>query len=72
MGMTFPLMGRLTIGSARETAAATSEFYAANTGGAALGALGGPFLLMPTLGLSGALYAAAASSFSSPWGRASC
>ncbi|QDV09489.1 Spermidine synthase [Planctomycetes bacterium Poly30] len=59
MGMTFPLMGRLTIGQSSETAAATSEFYGSNTVGAAVGALLGPFLLMPALGLSGALYAAA-------------
>ena len=60
MGMTFPLMGRLTIGRASETASATAEFYGSNTIGAAAGALAGPFLLMPVLGLSGALYAAAA------------
>ena len=59
MGMTFPLMGRLVIASSRELASATAGFYGANTLGAAAGALLGPFLLMPQLGLSGALYAAA-------------
>lgn len=59
MGATFPLMGRLTIADARETGSAVGSFYGANTLGAAAGALLGPFWLMPTLGLSGALRAAA-------------
>lgn len=59
MGMTFPLMGRLVIAEHSGTAAATAEFYGANTIGAAVGALAGPFVAMPLLGLSGALYAAA-------------
>ncbi len=60
MGMTFPLMGRLVIRDHAGTAAATAEFYGSNTIGAAVGALAGPFVAMPVLGLSGALYAAAA------------
>lgn len=60
MGMTFPLMGRLVIREHAGTAAATAEFYGSNTIGAAVGALAGPFVVMPLLGLSGALYAAAA------------
>ena len=60
MGMTFPLMGRLVIREHSSTAAATAEFYGSNTIGAAVGALAGPFVAMPLLGLSGALYAAAA------------
>ena len=60
MGLTFPLMGRLVIGSSGEVATETAGFYGANTLGAAAGAIAGPFLLMPSLGLSGALYAAAA------------
>ena len=60
MGITFPLMGRLVIERPEDVADETAGFYGANTVGAALGALAGPFLLMPTLGLTGALYAAAA------------
>lgn len=60
MGMTFPLMGRLVIREHGETASATAEFYGSNTIGAAVGALAGPFVAMPLLGLSGALFAAAA------------
>ena len=59
MGATFPLMGRLVI---RDDSSADREvcaFYGANTLGAACGALLGPLVLMPALGLSGALYAAA-------------
>lgn len=60
MGATFPLMGRLTI---RETASSgrdTAGFYGANTLGAACGALLAPFVLMPALGLRGALWTGAA------------
>lgn len=59
MGLTFPLMGRLTIAGANEAAMKTSEFYGANTLGAAVGALLGPFVLMPAFGLTGTLRAAA-------------
>lgn len=59
MGVTFPLMGRLTIRTPGAVARETSAFYGANTLGAAVGALAGPFLLMPLLGLTGALRAAA-------------
>ena len=60
MGITFPLMGRLVIERREDTGRETAGFYGANTVGAAVGALVGPFVLMPELGLSGALYAAAA------------
>jgi spermidine synthase len=60
LGATFPLMGRVTIRGDAETASETSAFYGANTLGAACGALLAPFVLMPVLGLSQALYAAAA------------
>jgi len=59
MGATFPVMARLTIRDAAETGEETSAFYGANTLGAAFGALLGPLLLMPWLGLAGALYGAA-------------
>ena len=58
MGATFPLMGRLVIARRAETGRATSSFYGANTLGAAAGAVLGPFVLMPRLGLEGALLAA--------------
>lgn len=60
LGATFPLMGRLTIRTRAEAGSETSAFYGANTLGAAFGALLGPFVFMPQLGLSGALYASAA------------
>lgn len=60
LGATFPLMGRLTIRSAGETASETSAFYGANTLGAACGALLGPFVLMPLFGLSNAILFSAA------------
>jgi len=60
MGATFPLMGRLTIAGDGDTGSATSAFYGANTLGAAAGALLGPLVLMPNLGLSLSLGAAAA------------
>jgi spermidine synthase len=59
MGLTFPLMGRLTIDEPGDLARQTSAFYGANTLGAALGALAGPFVLMPIFGLAGALRCAA-------------
>lgn len=55
MGATFPLMGRLTIAESSSTTRATAGFYGANTLGAATGALLAPFVLMPSLGLRGAL-----------------
>lgn len=60
LGATFPLMARLTIRTSAETGSETSAFYGANTIGAAVGALLGPFVLMPRFGLSGAVYASAA------------
>ncbi len=59
MGATFPLMGRLVIRAEDSAASDVSGFYGANTLGAAVGALLGPLLFMPYLGLSGALIAAA-------------
>jgi len=58
MGATFPLMGRIAIAQRAQTGRGTSAFYGANTLGAAAGAVLGPFVLMPGLGLSGALVAA--------------
>lgn len=59
MGATFPLMGRLTIAAEEGADREVSAFYGANTLGAATGALLAPLVFMRTLGLSGALYAAA-------------
>jgi spermidine synthase len=59
MGATFPTMGRLTIAVAEETGRATSGFYAANTFGAAAGAVLGTAAAMPLFGLRGAGWAAA-------------
>lgn len=59
MGATFPLMGRLCIPSDAEAGGETSRFYGANTLGAAAGALLAPFALLPLLGLTGAVIAAA-------------
>jgi spermidine synthase len=58
MGGTFPVMGRLAIARAADAGSETARFYGANTLGAALGALAAPFLLLPLLGLTGALLAA--------------
>ncbi|MFT5286506.1 MAG: spermidine synthase [Planctomycetota bacterium] len=60
MGATFPLMGRLTIDADVSAGASTSKFYGANTLGAAAGALLGPFLIFPLVGLSRGLWIGAA------------
>jgi len=62
-GATVPLMARLAVRSRAEATSETSAFYGANTLGAAAGALAAPFLLLPTLGLPGTLWAAAPSVF---------
>lgn len=59
MGATFPLMGRLTIANRATTGRETAAFYGANTLGAACGALLGPLVGMPLLGLTGTVLAAA-------------
>jgi len=58
-GATVPLMARLAVRSRAEATSETSAFYGANTLGAAVGALAAPFVLLPALGLPGALWAAA-------------
>ncbi len=59
MGVTFPLMGRLTIAGPGDVARETAGFYAANTLGAACGALLGALVFMPRFGLTGAVLLAA-------------
>jgi len=60
MGATFVLMARIQIRSDADVRRETGAFYGANTLGAAAGALLGPFVLMPALGFTRTLLAAAA------------
>lgn len=59
MGATFAPMGRLAIPGSRTIGAGTASFYGANTLGAALGAGAAAFVLLPNLGFTGSLWAAA-------------
>lgn len=56
MGATFPLASRWLVRSATGAASDAGRLYAANTVGAALGALLAGFVLLPFLGLRGATY----------------
>jgi spermidine synthase len=56
MGATFPAASRWFIHSARAAARDAGVMYAANTIGAAIGALGAGFVLLPALGLNGATW----------------
>ena len=53
MGATFPLVARWYVPTASAATRAAGALYAANTIGAAIGALGTGFLLLPSLGLRG-------------------
>ncbi|MAS92934.1 MAG: hypothetical protein CMO55_07020 [Verrucomicrobiales bacterium] len=59
MGMTLPLLIRFSIREDREMGWKTAVVYAVNTAGAAGGALLSVFLLLPRLGLGGAVWVAA-------------
>jgi spermidine synthase len=59
MGATVPLLARALIVDKVEAGSETGAFYGANTLGAAVGALAGPFWLFPALGFSGTAWAAA-------------
>ena len=59
MGATFPVMAAALIREDQQLAPRMSQFYALNTAGAVLGAWLGGFVLIPRLGLDGAVYAAA-------------
>jgi spermidine synthase len=59
MGATFPVMAAALIREDQELAPRMSQFYALNTAGAVLGAWLGGFVLIPELGLDGAVYVAA-------------
>ncbi len=56
MGATFPIVSRWFIQQARQAARDAGTLYAANTVGAALGALLAGFVLLPFLGLTGATW----------------
>jgi spermidine synthase len=65
MGLSFPIVLRAatdaaTVAKGMTTGRSVGQLYAANVGGAILGALVGGFLLIPQLGTRGALIAAAA------------
>ena len=60
MGATFPIAARWFIPAAGAAARDAGTLYAANTVGAALGALAAGFLLLPRLGLSGTTWVAVA------------
>jgi spermidine synthase len=59
LGATFPFAVRAYTLSIGERAATSAFVYAANTAGAAIGALVGAFLFLPILGISGSLVAIA-------------
>jgi spermidine synthase len=60
MGATFPIASRWFVTGAGAAAREAGALYAANTVGAALGALAAGFLLLPFLGLSGSTWVAVA------------
>jgi spermidine synthase len=59
MGATFPVMAAALIREDEDLAPRMSQFYALNTAGAVIGAWVSGFVLIPRLGLDGAIYAAA-------------
>ncbi len=62
MGTTLPLLSRFAVRQARVTGRRIGALYAVNTAGAVCGTAGAGFLLIPALGVRGALLAAAAAS----------
>jgi spermidine synthase len=58
MGATLPLLARRVVRTSEELGRRISWLYAVNTFGAAAGALAGAWLLLPRLGLDGALHTA--------------
>jgi spermidine synthase len=60
MGATLPLLARHAVRGDRELLPRVALLYAANTGGAVLGALATGFVLLPALGLRGAVACGAA------------
>jgi spermidine synthase len=60
MGATFPVASRWFVGNADLAARDAGTLYAANTVGAALGAVTAGFVLLPVMGVSGSAWIAAA------------
>lgn len=60
MGATLPILTRPLVRTDAELGRGVGALYTVNTLGAALGALVGPFVLLPRFGLGGALWVAAA------------
>jgi spermidine synthase len=60
MGATFPVMAAVLVRVGDTAGQTLSHLYMLNTGGAVLGALLSGFLLIPALGLDGAIYVAVA------------
>ncbi len=60
MGATFPVMAAALIRQDQDLGPRMSQFYALNTAGAVIGAWVSGFVLIPNLGLDGAVYVAAA------------
>ncbi|MGE0040029.1 MAG: fused MFS/spermidine synthase [Vicinamibacterales bacterium] len=56
MGATFPIASRWMVRHAHQAAGDAGALYAANTVGAALGAVAAGFVLLPSLGLTGATW----------------
>lgn len=60
MGMAFPVVSKIVVGSLRHISAEVSKVYALNTVGAIFGSFLCGFVLIPTLGISGTLATLAA------------
>jgi predicted membrane-bound spermidine synthase len=68
MGASLPLLVRAVVRDVPSAARAIGRLYAVNTLGAAAGALAAPWILIPRLGLRGALWAAACASLAAALG----
>lgn len=60
MGMSLPLLARATVRGLKDAPATIGRLYGVNTLGAALGALGATWALMPNVGMEGSLLIAGA------------
>jgi spermidine synthase len=60
LGAMFPLLAKLAVGAKESSGAAVGKLYAWNTAGTILGTLGASFLLVPLVGVRGAILAASA------------
>ncbi len=59
MGATYPVLATILVRRQSEMGSRIGQLYALNTAGAVLGAAGSGFVLIPTVGLDGAVYVAA-------------